>query len=518
MNALESSTGLERLALTWLGPAVLRSVTLTLDVFSRFEAGYTKIAPVNRTRTRQLVKGQVRDKVGHDYNRHTSAATSLLSCPASATQTSSYTYYHNVASNNAFSDYSKTKDTTRRTRPFGVEYGEFESIKARLHSPPMTAHRETENRSLVYFPPCPVPQEASDLKVFYRSWSDNFLRIPSSVLLPFLESELTASKALLGPETIKLLPKIGPEARRYTLFRNLAELKDIPRAVTQLRGTFLDLVSAYRSIPLGLKEKVFSLKSLAGDIPKEYLGYHFGWKQTYKDIMDLLALPEKLAKEVNFLISRNGKPTTYRASRKFPGLRSTSPGFTDYLNDGIWFPSAPSLTTYVGRSHQVRVVVNSTFDFPTIGVPTLQRNYMLKKIGLIPTVSDLYDLVPWSWLVDWFTGLGDYVHAVDYINTDPSIINYGFATIVTDISIDTHFRVPVVNQHDIQIFGAGNSSIKNIQNLNHQSHAEIRIQARKNLASVNGDVSVTSDMSTLTLYQQSILGALIASRKPAFRT
>jgi hypothetical protein len=329
---------------------------------------------------------------------------------------------------------------------------------------------------------------------------------------------MAASKALLGPETTKLLPKIGPEARRYTLFRNLAELKDIPRAVLQLRGTINDLLAAYHSVPLGLKEKIFSLKALSGDIPKEYLGYHFGWKQTYKDIMDLLALPEKLAKEVNFLISRNGKPTTYRASRKFPGIRSTTPGFSDYLTDGIWFPAAPSLTTYVERNHQVRVVINSIFDFPTVGVPSLQRKYMLKKIGLIPTISDFYDLVPWSWLVDWFTGLGDYVHAVDYVNSDPSMINYGFATIVTDIGINTHFRVPVKDQHEMIISGGGHSITSSTQNLNHVSHADIRIQARKNLANVRDDVSVTSDMSTLTLYQQSILGALIASRKPAFRT
>jgi hypothetical protein len=143
---------------------------------------------------------------------------------------------------------------------------------------------------------------------------------------------------------------------------------------------------------------------------------------------------------------------------------------------------------------------------------------MLKKIGLIPTISDFYDLVPWSWLVDWFTGLGDYVHAVDYVNSDPSMINYGFATIVTDIGINTHFRVPVKDQHEMIISGGGHSITSSTQNLNHVSHADIRIQARKNLANVRDDVSVTSDMSTLTLYQQSILGALIASRKPAFRT
>jgi hypothetical protein len=98
------------------------------------------------------------------------------------------------------------------------------------------------------------------------------------------------------------------------------------------------------------------------------------------------------------------------------------------------------------------------------------------------------------------------------------MINYGFATIVTDIGINTHFRVPVKDQHEMIISGGGHSITSSTQNLNHVSHADIRIQARKNLANVRDDVSVTSDMSTLTLYQQSILGALIASRKPAFRT
>lgn len=52
----------------------------------------------------------------------------------------------------------------------------------------------------------------------------------------------------------------------------------------------------------------------------------------------------------------------------------------------------------------------------------------LEKLGLWPTPTDVLDLIPWSWLVDWFIGLHDYVQLMSEINTDRFLINYGFLT------------------------------------------------------------------------------------------
>lgn len=516
-NRLESSTGVERLALYWMGRDVMRSVTLTLDVFSPFEKGYVRISPVKRKRQRLIASGiGPRFAKGTSVLRSESRGTTPLACFAGFD--TNIVRSNSVGSTgvNAFDYFAETSDTTASTRPYGSDFGEYVHKDVNCFSPgPSVASTSTQDNSADWDGICPYSQFSRSRTVRTSSVTGAFGRIPSSVLRPFLDVEEASTRQFMASKAVSIIPTLGFGARRYTLFRNVVELKDLHFSIEQMKSTLRDLNAVYQSMRSGPRELVFSLTRASKDIPKEYVGYHFGWKQLYRDIYDLLNLPEKLAKEVNYLLTRSGKPTTYRRTVKFIGPTTTSPSFSDYIISSL-FTRTPTMSTSVFRECEVKVVVNTTFDFPPVGVPALRNALLLRKTGVLPTVSDLYDLVPWSWLVDWFSGLGDYVHAMDYINTDPSLINYGFCTGITRFSIQTTFDSQLTDTWSVSSAGKFSAS-GTIQNrFRHTSVADGRVQVRMNLASLSG-VHTTSDVDSLSPYQQSILGALLLQRTPAAR-
>jgi len=511
-TAYESSTGLERAAFNFMGRDVIRSLTLTLDVFSPYEAGYTRIAPVNRTRIRSInpITGLPRRLDGVITNQQVDNSTSIGHCDpdrVNITVTKGST-----SSVGAFTDYSITKDTTRKSRPIGAPYGEFESSNwQQLDTYASSFSARQFSSTSISFPLCPFYQKAESDIHWSRKYTGPLGRIPSADAKAFLLSEVNATKSFMASKSVSLLPSLGAEARRATFGRNAVELRDLPRSVIQLRDTLKNLLDAYRQFGRSEANLIFNLGTLAKDIPKEYLGFHFGWKQTYRDIMDLLTKPEKVTKEINYLITRSCKPTTFRRKVKFTGPTTTSPGFSDYQPDHLTFLTYGAAATRVTRECELRLVVNSTFDFPKVGLPILQTDSRVwKKLGLVPSLADVYDLVPWTWLYDWFTGLGDYLHAVEYINSDSSVINYGFATGITRYRIETVRPITVKSYYSKSVDNV-NERRDTQSVIRHTSAIEGTVQVRLNLAALS-NVSVTSDNSTLSDYQQSILSTLVLSR------
>jgi hypothetical protein len=228
--------------------------------------------------------------------------------------------------------------------------------------------------------------------------------------------------------------------------------------------------------------------------------------------MDLLTLPEKTSKKINFLIRRSGKATTLRSKREF--LSATGEGVSGFVYDTSEYEIAlaqPFTWSRVERVSQVQLVVNCTWDFPPSNSVEFKRHVFAERIGLEPRVTDFYNLIPFTWLVDWFTGLGNYVELIDTINHDPSLINWGMisckstGSLITEISTATN----IVTETRINNSFASSSTVQKINK--HQSRFDYECIKRSDVYTIL-DVKLTSVPSTLTAYQMSILGALIAQR------
>jgi hypothetical protein len=151
-------------------------------------------------------------------------------------------------------------------------------------------------------------------------------------------------------------------------------------------------------------------------------------------------------------------------------------------------------------------MANIHIQFPIVDVPTLRKELYLRKIGLWPSPSDIYDLIPWSWLVDWFSGLGEYVHLMDTIYHDNSIVNHAFMTYREVSHIDAHFTGKFVGTQSTNFDGSNESrTFTNV--MHHSGRLLLKYQLRKTMAEVASVQDYWS--SALGSNQKAIIGALL---------
>lgn len=520
---VKEATGIERFAYKYIPFSLLKSFAFAIDPLAKFKVSPHSITPANRDRYRATTSVLQQRKIVRWRER----TTYTTSPNYGNVQFCDSPFYHYsslprtpatipIGSQPALAEYCN--DTTTRTRLPGSLQGELQLFKFTLHSPERKIYRGSVDRAY-YSPGPPSPQCAAvggtrmqhngGWDYEYETIGPQAATLSQGTLLSLRNSEIALAQSLLTKHAPSLLKKWSPNSRTHTLFRNVVELRDIPRSIRNLADSLENLRKLYVSLHTSpsLRRIIFDLKKTSRDIPKEYVGFHFGWKQTYNDLVELLGLPERMTKKYNFLISRSGKPTTFRVNTKGVLAQSGVSGF-DYTGSG--YEHSISSSSRISREYEVRLVINAIFDFPPINPVQFNRENFLERIGVIPRPTDLYNLIPWTWLIDWFTGLGNYVELIDETNRDPSLVNWGMITCKVSGILTTDYKSKSTVVHNTY-YNPG-STVENIFVPNHHaSQLKFECQVRKDVSTTLG-VKKTSDPSTLTTYQKSILGALLLQR------
>jgi hypothetical protein len=166
------------------------------------------------------------------------------------------------------------------------------------------------------------------------------------------------------------------------------------------------------------------------------------------------------------------------------------------------------------RNTELRLVINANFDFPPLNIVSFRSGQFLDRAGLVPRPTDIYNLVPWTWLVDWFTGLGSYVELIDNMARDDSLINWGMITGKTTGKLITRRTSKVDNTARTSVNNVNVSTVITTVPYAHESTLNYECQIRKDAAAA---LSVkTTAGPNLNVYQQSIIGAILAQRKGSF--
>lgn len=523
-----TADGLESFIYKYIPWSLIRSFAIAIDPLYEFKVGAHQITPANRTKWRQnasvLQKRFVDEYRDHydagqipNYRNVTGCWSPFLDdrtvyiAPILATP---------LGDQEALPDY--LKDTTHRTRLHGSEQGTLELFKGYINSPPRTLRGD---RSRYYYFSVVTPAYdsacmAQGCRAQYYNWGHNLTRkefyptaatLSASTHSSLRVAEIAYNKALAQKHVLGMVKGWSPLKRDYSLYRNAVELRDLPRSITSLYKTLGDLKKVYTSLtsqPL-TRKAVFSLTGLAKDVPGEYLSYHFGWKQLYRDLTDLYALPEKLSKRYSFLIKRAGKPTTFRSKITLSSAEKDVSGFL-YSTGGI-FLEETSTKSRIEREHELRLVVNATFDFPPINVPRFRSREFLERVGVIPRPTDLYNLTPWTWLIDYFTGLGNYVEIIDNINHDPNLVNWGLLTVVTRGKLITDFTSKTSMRETVTVEPNAGVATTTYSDETHTSIFSYDCQTRQDVSTLMS-MNETSVPTSLSAYQKSILGALLLQR------
>jgi hypothetical protein len=516
LTKLESeAVGLERFVYKLFGGEVVRSVTFAIDPLHPFKNLTHGVSTVSRFRNFRSFPPLARSvryvrTTIHQYQEPNATTIDEFHdrLPLKTDSTVTLNNLAPLTGQEALT--GRIEDTSISTRPIGVTEGEFLLWKPYVWSPARSL-KWTRNEDLIYNSSVPEhPGRDFQFRVREVRASGPAARFTQANSNTLYLAEKAMGETYIGDHVLRMVSNCMSLSRQFGLTYSVAELKDLPRSIRSTVEGIKDAFLEARAISTRKGDKL-----LRGDNDKylsnQYLNSVFGWAPIYRDVVKLLRTPERIAKKINYLMARQGLPTAFRDSFKVIEPLSSPPGFAydTYVEE-----TQTSIGTTGSREYEMRCMINQTVELPQITVPKLREELLSQLWGLNPTPEDVYNLVPWSWLVDWFGGIGDYVKAYNVVNTDPSIINYGFMTYRSVIEIRTD-RVgsvlqtlntknqPPLNDPGITV----NTTLYN----RHSSVYRSIFQLRKSIGNAF-DMRPSYELSNFDGSQLAILGALLTMR------
>jgi len=269
-------------------------------------------------------------------------------------------------------------------------------------------------------------------------YDDNSYRMKAvrkaGVLTYVFDGKFYAHRAFT-PSTETYWPNLG-KADMFTVLKNgataIARCK--PNNPTANSAQFLgELREELPTVPLlALRDQASHFRSLGS----EYLNVEFGWLPFIGDLQRTVVALRNRNKIIAQLLRDSDKIVRRRYA--FPSVREQT--VTDlglyYPYPATPFPSVmpgiqytKTLTEVTGRNDwfegKFRYHIPGGDDL----LSKLQRFDALssKLLGTRITPDVLWELTPWSWLVDWFGNFGDIINNFSNLNQDNQVMTYGYS-------------------------------------------------------------------------------------------
>jgi len=187
----------------------------------------------------------------------------------------------------------------------------------------------------------------------------------------------------------KALANMNPSRPAVDIQLFLFELKDFP-------GMLKDLGDALVRRRLGQGG------------PKDHLAYSFGWAPLVSDVLSLLKLQKSIESRIAYLRALENGARVRQTLAHSEILHANTPNGFDLAIDG-----ASILTCDVLTTERIRVwfTANAKLVNPLPAVSLTPKAVELLLLGAIPSGSTLWEAIPWSFLVDYFANIGDYMAA-----------------------------------------------------------------------------------------------------------
>lgn len=203
------------------------------------------------------------------------------------------------------------------------------------------------------------------------------------------------------------------------LGQTLYEIRELPRMLHTTAKGFRD---TYRAITSGVAKKTLLNPKWYAD---HWLNTQFGWSPFLNDMAKLFDLQKRLARRYQWLVANNGKWKKRGGAVKKTEQENSS---TMYNTTCFYTGGLNMALTEPGLAGQKTVVLDVTktdiwfearmrYWLPNMEPYDKWRKDYLSRLGLNPTPSLVYELTPWSWLLDWFTNIGDVIENVSNYGT-----------------------------------------------------------------------------------------------------
>jgi len=186
----------------------------------------------------------------------------------------------------------------------------------------------------------------------------------------------------------------NPESSSLAVF--LAELRDFP------------------TIPHGIKDFHKTITDNPKWLGKDYLNYAFGWKPLIRDIRSFYKTSNELDARLRQLARDNGQPVRRGGPIHTDTTTSVVESSGTGYPTGLWPPINAS--HFVGpwkktvtQSLTVSYWFSARFRYyiPDLGTKAWEDRAGKLLYGSSLTPSTVYQLLPWTWALDWHTNIGD---------------------------------------------------------------------------------------------------------------
>jgi len=239
---------------------------------------------------------------------------------------------------------------------------------------------------------------------------------PPTLLLGL--SHLGTSIESTSASATRALARSNPNRADVSLPNFVYELKDLP--------------GMYRDI-MGFKTRLkkLSAASSASEVANFHLATQFGWLPLISDlrkISQFQSLTDKRVKELERLMSNKGLKRRVR----YPDWKITATA-----QSNVFLESAIS-STYVSReSRETRLDRWATVRWIPTDLPNKYTSDELRRLarrlvfGINRGISaeQAWKAIPWTWMIDWFTNVGDFLGA--HSNGVP--VTHGNVSVMTHI-------------------------------------------------------------------------------------
>jgi len=279
---------------------------------------------------------------------------------------------------------------------------------------------------------------------------------------------LTATSSLypsMVPFSSQAWSRTKPRIQQNNLLVSVAELRDLSRMARSCRDKAKFFHKAWKDIGgLEVNGAMFPKK-----LANEFLENQFGWQPFLSDLRQLYATYHGSDRILKHLSERNGKPTRREATivgRYIPpaprgalGSGKTDPGAPD-AQGGSYDPDRTDIKTGGGTGQICNPSLNANFFSVS---PTWERREIVETIvrasgkfsyyrpefdtglndysspwfaiqrqltlyGLRISPSNVWRATPWTWLIDWFTTVGEHFDLLTDVVQDSVVCHYLYIT------------------------------------------------------------------------------------------
>jgi len=145
----------------------------------------------------------------------------------------------------------------------------------------------------------------------------------------------------------------------------------------------------------------------------QHLNYNFGWKPFIKDVKEVFKGMDSFETRLKKFVDGADKDLTSHASDQ-----DTSGVDNFYITN----PHYSNWRLEVESTYTVRAssTFNYKYDLPYSAEGLKWRAY-LDSLGLHASPANIWAILPWSFVVDWFAPVGDYLHNLDSDWAEPYI-------------------------------------------------------------------------------------------------